>query len=189
MNLVEPIRTREKIDAMKAYLREKNLRDYTLFCLGINSGLRVSDLLALQVADISSLQDGRRLVKERLALRDKKTGKVKEYPLSPQVRQVLNEYLSSTHPQGWLFPSRLGSRQIDRTQAWRIISEAARAVGVSGRIGTHTLRKTFGYWAFKHGYDITLIQKLLNQSSPGITLAYIGITKAELDEVCLALNL
>ena len=62
-------------------------------------------------------------------------------------------------------------------------------MGITDSIGTHTLRKTFGYWAFKSGVDITRIQKLLNHSSPGVTLAYIGITQDELDDVYLNLNL
>lgn len=62
-------------------------------------------------------------------------------------------------------------------------------MGITDQIGTHTLRKTFGYWVYKEGKDITLIQKLLNHASPSITLAYIGITQDELDDVYLSLNL
>ena len=53
----------------------------------------------------------------------------------------------------------------------------------------HTMRKTFGYHAYKKGMDITIIQKLLNHSSPSITLSYIGITRDDLDNVYLNLNL
>jgi len=58
-------------------------------------------------------------------------------------------------------------------------------VGITEAIGTHTLRKTFGYWAYKDGKDLSLIQKLLNHASPAVTLAYIGITQDELDDVYL----
>ena len=189
MRLVEPIRDRGKIEDMKKYLKKKNPRDYALFCLGINSGLRVSDLLALRFEDIANVQDGKRVTKKRIEIREKKTGKIKDFPLSPKTYQLLNDYVSCMRPHDWLFPSRLGNRPIDRIQAWRIISAAAQAVGIPGRIGTHTLRKTFGYWAFKRGHDITVVQKLLNHSSPGITLAYIGITKEDLDHVYLSLDL
>ncbi|MCF8011626.1 MAG: tyrosine-type recombinase/integrase [Clostridiales bacterium] len=70
-----------------------------------------------------------------------------------------------------------------------MLNEAARSVGVKDKIGTHTLRKTFGYHAFKKGYDITILQKLFNHSAPSITLRYIGITQDELDDVYLSLDL
>jgi integrase len=188
MECVEPIRDKNKIEALKRYLKGKNLRDFLLFVLGINSGLRVSDLLKLKITDVC---DHKGKLKDRLELKEQKTGKLKEFPLSPSASKALSEYLMSipTEPGAWLFPSRKGDGPLDRRQAWRIISEAAHTVGIPGRIGTHTLRKTFGYWAFKQGADITRIQKLLNHSSPGITLAYIGITKDELDDVYLNLNL
>ena len=186
MECVEPIRDRAKVDAMKHYLKGKNLRDYALFTLGVNSGLRISDLLHLH-KDVVCDKKGK--IKNRLEVREQKTGKKKEFPLSSGVKKSLEEYLSTAAPSEWLFPSRKGTGPIDRRQAWRILSEAAAAVGIPGRIGTHTMRKTFGYWAFKRGYDITRIQKLLNHSSPGTTLAYIGITKEELDDVYVSLNL
>ena len=73
--------------------------------------------------------------------------------------------------------------------AYAAINAAARAVGIKTAIGTHTLRKTFGYWAFKQGVDVTRIQQLLNHSAPSVTLRYIGITKDELDQVYINLNL
>lgn len=186
MEYVEPIRDRSKIEAIKRYLRGKSIRDYSLFVLGINSGLRISDLLDLKIVDITN-PAGK--INDRLEILEQKTGKTKEFPLSTTAKKALQEYISTNNPTGWLFPSRKGDNPIDRRHAWRIISEAAHAVGIPGRIGTHTLRKTFGYWAFKNGADITRIQKLLNHSSPAITLAYIGITKEELDAVYLNLNL
>jgi len=62
-------------------------------------------------------------------------------------------------------------------------------IGIKERIGTHTLRKTFGYFAFTKGVDITRIQQLFNHSAPSVTLAYIGITSDELDNVYLDINL
>ena len=68
-------------------------------------------------------------------------------------------------------------------------NEAAKCVGIKEAVGTHTLRKTFGYHAYQSGVDITRIQKLLNHSAQNVTLAYIGITKEELDNVYISLNL
>ena len=76
-----------------------------------------------------------------------------------------------------------------RQRAYWILNEAARSIGIKEKIGTHTLRKTFGYHAYKNGYDIEIIQKLFNHSSPSITLRYIGITQDNLDDVYLSLDL
>ncbi|MEF2245371.1 tyrosine-type recombinase/integrase [Paenibacillus sp. IITD108] len=78
---------------------------------------------------------------------------------------------------------------MSRVQAYRILNDAARQVGIKEAIGVHSTRKTFAYHAYQSGVDITRIQKLLNHSSPSMTLAYIGITKMELDEVYISLNL
>lgn len=72
--------------------------------------------------------------------------------------------------------------------AWKIIKEAAEAVGVKD-IGTHSLRKTWAYHSYKAGTDIVIIQDMLNHSSPAITLRYIGITQDEKDRAVLSLDL
>ncbi|WP_072169790.1 tyrosine-type recombinase/integrase [Propionispora sp. 2/2-37] len=71
----------------------------------------------------------------------------------------------------------------------KIINNAARSIGITEKIGTHTLRKTFGYHAYQSGVSIGVIQKLFNHSAPSITLRYIGITQDDLDNVYLNLNL
>jgi len=76
-----------------------------------------------------------------------------------------------------------------RQQAYRVLNDVAKCVGIKEKIGTHTLRKTFGYHAYNNGYDIAIIQKLFNHSSPSTTLRYIGITQDEMDNVYLSLDL
>jgi integrase len=182
MECVEPIRSKEQIKAIKGYLRNQNLRDHLLFVLGINSGLRISDLLALTIEDVKEI--------DRIILREKKTGKPKDFPLSDTCKDAIKEYLMLTPSNGhWLFKSSKGNHPITRIQAYRVINKAARTIGIKEAIGTHTLRKTFGYWAYKNGADITQIQKLMNHSSPQITLSYIGITKDSLDNIYKTLNL
>ena len=187
MDKVEPIRDRKKLERMKGYLKNQNMRDWLLFTIGINSGLRISDLLTLQVSDVHG--------KDRITMRESKTNKVKDFPLGDKVKKAVNEYLKETGlTSGPLFPSRnkAGSKDtgsISRQQAYEIINAAARHVGIDDAIGTHTMRKTFGYWAYKAGHDITRIQHLLNHSSPSVTLRYIGITQDELDDIYISLDL
>lgn len=188
MEFVQPIRDRKKIEAIKKILKASNLRDYALFVLGINSGLRISDLLLLKVSDVL---DEKYRIRDRITIREKKTGKTKDFPFGETTKKALKEYLDSLAPTPdmILFPSRKGGKAMTRQHAYHIVNEAARTVGIKEKIGTHTLRKTFGYWAYKQGVDITRIQKLLNHSAPSVTLAYIGITSEELDNVYLTLNL
>lgn len=187
MEYVQPIRDKKQLDNMKRYLKEHNLRDWLLFTLGINSGLRISDLLRLTVEDVKD--------KGRITLREHKTGKSKDFPLSDTCKKAVKEYLKETGlTDGILFPSRKksgtkGTGAISRQQAYDIISNAAKEVGIKESIGTHTLRKTFGYHAYKSGVGIEVIQKLLNHSAPSVTLRYIGIEQEQLDDVYINLNL
>lgn len=186
MKFVQPIRDKKTLETMKKILRSNNLRDYNLFILGINSGLRISDLLTLKVSDVC---DSKGKIKDRIVIREKKTNKLKDFPLGEPSKKALKEYMVSLNPAEALFASRKGYKPITRQQAYRILNDAARAIGIKDQIGTHSLRKTFGYHAFQAGVDITRIQKLLNHSSPSVTLAYIGITQDDLDNVYLNLNL
>lgn len=188
MEFVQPIREKSKILNIKKILKSDSLRDYCLFTLGINSGLRISDILKLKVNDVV---DSKGKIKERITIREQKTNKAKDFPISENAKSALNEYLKTRdyNLNEPLFLSRKNKGFLKRQQAYRIINEASRAVGIKDKIGTHTLRKTFGYHAYNNGYDITIIQKLFNHSSPSITLRYIGITQDELDDVYLNLDL
>lgn len=188
MEYVQPIRDVKQITAIKKILKASNLRDYCLFTVGINSGLRISDLLSLAVNNV--MENNK--VKDRITIREQKTGKSKDFPLGDTSKKALGEYISSLgeiEPERPLFASRKGDKAITRQQAYRILNDAARAVGITDQIGTHTMRKTFGYHAYLQGVDITRIQQLLNHSSPKVTLRYIGITQDQLDDVYLNLNL
>ena len=181
MEFVQPIRDLKKIETIKKLLKQQNLRDYCLFVVGINSGLRISDLLKLTISDVI---DGNKL-KDRIRLREKKTNKFKDFPLSDNAKSALKEYLKTREyaANEPLIISRKNKGFLLRQQAYKIINNVAKEVSIKEKIGTHTLRKTFGYHAYNNGYDITLIQKLFNHSSPSVTLRYIGITQDELDDV------
>lgn len=193
MEYVQPIRERRKVEAIKKVLRGSNLRDYCLFVLGVNSGLRVSDLLNLKVSDVI---DEKGNLKNRIALREQKTmntrnNKELNFPISDTAKKAITEYLTTRDYEldEPLFISRKKKAALQRAQAWKIINDAAKTVGITDRIGTHTLRKTFAYHAYKAGVDIIQIQQMLGHKSPAITLTYIGITQEQLDKVYLNLNL
>jgi integrase len=188
MEYVQPIRELSKIEAIKNYLKGRSMRDCCLFVLGINSGLRINDLLNLKIKE---LLDDKGNIKDRITIREMKTGKAKDFPISKTARKVIRNYLEQrlyTNDEP-LFLSRKFKKPIRRQHAYCIINQAARTVGIKDKIGTHTLRKTFGYHAYRKGYDITILQKLYNHASPSVTLRYIGITQDDIDDVYLNLNL
>ena len=187
MKTVQPIREIKKIETMKKILRASGKRNEMLFVLGINSALRVSDLLGLKVGDVV---DEAGKVKEAVYLNERKTGKSKAFPLNDAAKKIIGEYVEEVKPdrEAPLFPSRKGSKAISRVQAWEILSEAAKEVEIE-HVGTHTLRKTFGYHIYMRTNNLGLVQKLLNHRSSSETLRYIGIEQDEMDEAYLSLNL
>jgi integrase len=187
---VNAIKDKNKIEKIKKFLKEKNLRNYCLFVLGINIGLRISDLLELRISDV--LNENK--IKWEVTINEKKTGKTRTFKINKQSKKALLLYLKDIEYESdsnhYIFRSRkCSNKHISRNHAWVIINEAAKHAGIHGRFGTHTLRKTFGYWSYRQGIDITLLQKIFNHSSPAITLKYIGITQDEMNEVYTNLNL
>ena len=153
MEAVEPIRHKSDIEKMKRLFRQKSLRDYALFTLGINTGLRISDLLALTVGDVLAGKGSRVRIADKLTLREIKTRKRRNIMLNETVRSALALYLRTRerrYPEDPLFLSSQREkdgtlRTLSRSQAYHIIVDTARAAGIASRVGTHTMRKTFGY--------------------------------------------
>ncbi len=172
MEFVEPIREKEKIVLVKSCFRKR--RDFLLFLMGINSGLRISDILRLKVGDVAN--------KEYIEIIEQKTGKRKKFPITYAIREDFNEYILNRDAQEWLFKSQRGNCHITRIQAYRIIKRACAKAGILVNTGTHTLRKTFGYHFYQEKKDIALLQYLFNHSNPSITLRYIGINQDMVDE-------
>ncbi|MFS0621787.1 site-specific integrase [Priestia megaterium] len=171
---VQPIRTLEKLNDMKWSLkRHCSERDYILFLLGINTGLRVSDLLNLKISDIKG--------KKKLNVKEGKTKKARTIHLA-NIYETLNSYIETLEGTEWLFPSRKGNKPISRIQAYRQLNKAAEMVDMPDGIGTHTMRKTFGYWYYKRTMNVAKLQMILNHSHPEVTLKYIGITDEEIEE-------
>ncbi|MDR3230664.1 MAG: site-specific integrase [Synergistaceae bacterium] len=166
----------------------KNPRDLLLFVMGINTALRISDLLPLTVGHIRN-ENGE--LRPLVTLRENKTGKLKQFPLNDSILSILKEYLELDEDMddaSFLFASNKGGAPITRTHAWRILSGAAQQAGLDD-VGTHTLRKTFGYHAYRKTKDLGLVQKLLNHSSSRETLRYIGIDQDDLDAAYHKVNL
>lgn len=169
MNKVEPIRDFDKIEEMKTELMKQNYRDYLLFSIGINTGFRISDILSLKVGDVKN--------KTHIEVTEQKTGKNKKQIINPQLREDIDSYIKDMETNDHLFQSRKGdNKPISRVQAYRVLRKAADKIGIK-KVGTHTLRKTFGYHHYQRHKDVALLQQLFNHSSPSVTLDYIGINQ------------
>lgn len=168
MEFVQPIRDKKIIDQVKNILLKNGYRDYLLFVAGINTGLRISDLLKLRVEDV---QD-----KSHIEFREAKTGKNKRFYINPILKTCFDNYTQNMGRCEFLFQSRKGiNKPITRVQAYKIINDAVKATGLCDKIGTHTLRKTFGYWHYQQFKDVAVLQDIFNHSAPSVTLRYIGI--------------
>lgn len=178
--VVEPIRNIEDIERLKKWFKSYDIRYYTIFMIGLYSGLRISDILGLNDSDVKD--------KTYIEVIEQKTGKQKRFPLNDEVQQVIKNYLAWKEKKYiWSFSKEalfVGKRhgRIDKSQVWRTIKRAIDDLGIDGNFGTHTMRKTFGYHHYKQNHDVALLQKIFNHSSPFITLRYIGIEQEEIDE-------
>lgn len=193
MKRVDPIRDREQIEAMKEYFKAKPQlaeRDYLIFMLGLASAMRINDILHLS---IDQVWDGSR-PRKVIYTRERKTGKVKQFAVSHNLEAAINDYMQTIDPATpgthYLLPSRSGeNRPLTRQQAYNILKNAAVATGTEGRISPHSMRKTWGYHAYKMKVPLPLIMEALNHSSVEETMIYLGITQDELNEVYRELNL
>lgn len=174
MNTVEPIRDIDKVLDIADYLREKNTRDYVMFMFGIYSGLRISDILLFRVRDVKD--------KNYISIREKKTDKEKRFPINDDLKPILKKYIEDKEDYEYLFKSPRGNKPISRQQAYNILSAAGKEFGLDS-IGTHTLRKTWGYHAYQTTKDAVGIKEILNHSDISITLRYIGINQDNKDKI------
>ena len=107
MKFVEPFRSKKDVEAVRLYLRGKELKHGLWFWIGVNSALRISDLLSLRVGDVRKI-DG--TIVNKITLKEQKTGKTKEFPISDKIRTEIHtvmRYYGLTEDNDPLFPSRL----------------------------------------------------------------------------------
>lgn len=179
---VQPLRTNEEIQEMKLAIKRGNKgtpkrkeladRDVLVFLIGINTGLRVNDIVRLRVEDVKG--------KDFFVIKEGKTEKPRRVNIST-IRKEVDEYTKDKNSDDYLFQSQKGNSHITTTQVYRILDAAANWLGRDD-IGTHTMRKTFGYHYYKATKDVAMLQEIFNHHAPSITKRYIGIRQDEIDE-------
>ena len=171
MTCVEPIRKISQIRKIEKLLNLQSKRNLILFTIGINCGLRISDILSLNVGDVTN--------KNFIEIKEKKTGKFKKFPINSKLKPMLDDFVKNRKNNEPLFLSIFNNR-LERIGAYYIITDVCKKAGLEEKIGTHTMRKTFGYHHYKKFKDIAMLQKIFNHSTPQITLRYIGIEQEEI---------
>ncbi|MDU1033332.1 MULTISPECIES: tyrosine-type recombinase/integrase [Clostridium] len=176
MNNVDVIKNKEDIEKIKKSLIIGDYRNYLMFIIGINTGLRITQILSLKFSDLIDSENN---------ILNKVNFNGIEYRINACIKEALTIYIGKSEVENkntFIFKSKRGDNPIERTQAYRILKNACKEAGVDLNFGTHTLRKTFGYHFYKQYKDLKYLQKLFNHSSINITMEYIDLEKKN-DEV------
>ena len=170
---VQPLRTIKEItDMIEALSMSPNTaaRNVLLFKIGISTGLRIGDIVKLQISDVKG--------RSSLKIREGKTKKERTVHLNAIMADIAEYIEGLDSDAGYLFASRKGDSHITTTQAYRVLTSSANLLGRSD-IGTHTMRKTFGYHYYKRTHDILTLMNIFNHADQSTTKRYIGITEEE----------
>ena len=183
----EPIRSKKQVRELAGYwLKRGNLRNYALIVLGVCTALRIGDLLRIRWSDVYDEDSG--AFNSHVTLTEQKTGKQKTIALNRQAIQTLGMLLPQKRGSYVFASNRKEDRAISRVQAWRIVKEAVNAIKLIGCYAIHSLRKTFGYFAWKAGVLPVMLMDIFNHSSFEITRRYLGISQDDRDKVYLGLE-
>ena len=207
-NEVYPLVSEEEIKAMidvfdkhieeARYGNQKQIacRNKMMFLIGINLGIRASDLCSLKY---SFFMNGDGTFKDFYSLQPKKTRKTKKFVklyFNQVVKKAITNYIEEYPYQDideYVFKSRKGEKSISEKTLWNIMNKTAIEAGIEQNIGSHSLRKTFGRFIFHNAEDkngaLVILQTIFNHSSPAVTSKYIGLTNDEISNVFNSLDL
>lgn len=192
MATTQPIKNRKDLENLKRYYLEvqPNLRNYALICIGVNTALRIGDILHLRWQDVFDYE--RQEYRKHLVVQEQKTGKKNCIAINHNMQMALQMYkdsLQDTSPLQYVFEGRKKGQPLSRSQAFRIIKTACMDLHLPENISCHSLRKTFGYHAWVSGVNPVVLMVIYNHSSFQVTKRYLGIEQDDKDKVFLNLNL
>ncbi|WP_370608565.1 tyrosine-type recombinase/integrase [Klebsiella pneumoniae] len=170
--------TLEEAEAIEKVLRYRNETYADAWALNLNLALRISDLLALTYKDVAGTE---------IRITEGKTKKARIIPINEKARQIIDRRRAAYPEDVFLFQSRsnrvkkLAARPVTRESASRAFSEAGEMV-TDKNIGTHSARKCRGRALWERGVPIETISKMLNHSSPAVTMTYLDITQDEVNK-------
>lgn len=192
MGTTQPIRDRQELQNFSTYYKDEkpNLRNYALVVLGLNTALRISDLLHLRWNDLYDFE--KLCFRDHLLIKEQKTGKRNRIAVNEKAREAMEMYFNERNPaeDEFIFSKRTNPyKPLSRSQAYRIIKDDANHTTSEEAVSCHSLRKTFGYFAWQEGVQPALLMDVFNHSSYAITKRYLGIEQDEKDLVYLNINI
>lgn len=192
MATTQPIKSKKDLENLKNYYLyvQPNMRNYALICIGINTALRIGDVLHLKWKDV--YDHDKCEYQGHIVIHEQKTGKENCIAVNKNIMKALKMYresLSMTLPSQYLFEGAVQGQPLSRSQAFRIIKNACEALHLPDNISCHSLRKTFGYHAWISGVSPVVLMFIYNHSSFQVTKRYLGIDQDDKDKVFLNLNL
>ena len=192
MAKTEPIRSKEDLKKFMNYYKKErpSKRNYALIVLGLHTALRISDILQLQWKDVYNFKQNH--FQTHIYVQEKKTKKRTTIALNKQAISALALFKATrkVSENDYIFTKNTCySHPLSRSQAFRIIKKAAGETLDVEHISCHSLRKTFGYQAWKQGTPPALLMDIYNHSSYNVTKKYLGIEQDERDALFLKLKL
>lgn len=174
MNHVQPIRDKKVLhDFLEVLKKRRHKKMYMVAYLGVYSGLRISDMLELTVADVRE--------KDHLYVKEAKTDNVRRIKINNILRKELDDYIKGKPDDEFLFRKRDENTPISRQYTHQILQKTAKQVGIKDPISNHSLRKTFGYHMYMQTKDVALLQEIFGHAAPSVTLRYICVTDDIID--------
>jgi integrase len=175
---VEPIRDKRAIKRIKTLLAD-HPRNTCLFVLGINTAYRANELLSLTAGKVQGLQEG-----DVLDLKQRKTHKYRPVTLNRSAIAAIQQLLDS-RTFGSEEPLFLGQRgPLTTSTVSTMVKTWCRNVGLRGNYGSHTLRKTWGYWQrVDRGTAVPLLMEAFGHATQQQTLSYLGIQADEIAQI------
>jgi len=181
MSTTQPIRDKSHVrELSEHYLEQGELRNYLLIVMGVHTALRISDLLRIKWDDVYDFNRNR--LRDSISILEHKTSKTKLIKLNVAIINSLHICMSLIKQGEFIFKSRKGGA-ISRIQAYRIIRSASEALDFHSNISCHSLRKTFGYHAWKNGVSPAVLMEIFNHSNFDITRRYLGVTQDDKNDV------
>ena len=185
MHEVDAVKTIEQRRQIEAHLSERGQIYADIWKVGVNTALRISDLLSLTMEDVRGLDP----THPALRLKEQKTGKLRKVVVNSSALAVMRRRLAENPTHVWLFQSNAvnrNSRQppkpINRRSVSRVFEQVGQCIAPKVALGTHSMRKTRGYAMHKAGRSIESIAKVLNHSSPAVTMRYIGLVQQDIGD-------
>lgn len=189
-----PLKSKKDVLDIQDYLKYKNERDYILFLLGVTTGYRAGDLVALKVRDIKqAIKYGEFVIEEGKKFNNanvkEKNRKARAVVLLPRLEKILKDYIKDMKDYEYIFKSRKGNNKPIGVQAVsNILKEAGEYFGLYN-ISAHSMRKTYAYKIYMDtGCDIVAVKELLGHRSIEETKAYIGLDQEKYHRISNYLN-